>query len=353
MKRPNNRRRLPIQWHITDACDQRCKHCYIFAENPGIRPRSMPFPQMKEVVDRCCAYAARKGMFPTFAIGGGDPLLNPDFWQLAEYLRDLGLPFAMMGNPFQLSAEVCERLHACGCKEYQVSIDGLRQTHDSTRKSGSFDATWECLPLLHNAGITSVIMTTVSAENIAEVPAIIDLAVEHRAGGFAFARYVPTGPDKSNPIEPLQYRELLDLCYRKFQEYRKQGCWTQFAEKDHLFVLYKYEEGIFAPSDAAVPRDPWSCECCHIGSTLCILPDGTVMACRRVAGSDLGSIFDDDFLGERDAFAERARAWRDVSAYEGCSRCRLAPWCRGCHAIASGQFGDFHARDPQCWRVVE
>ena len=22
-----------FQWHITDACDQRCKHCYIFAEN--------------------------------------------------------------------------------------------------------------------------------------------------------------------------------------------------------------------------------------------------------------------------------------------------------------------------------
>ena len=22
-----------FQWHITDTCDQRCKHCYIFAEN--------------------------------------------------------------------------------------------------------------------------------------------------------------------------------------------------------------------------------------------------------------------------------------------------------------------------------
>ena len=22
-----------FQWHITDECDQRCKHCYIFAED--------------------------------------------------------------------------------------------------------------------------------------------------------------------------------------------------------------------------------------------------------------------------------------------------------------------------------
>ena len=22
-----------FQWHITDECDQRCKHCYIFSED--------------------------------------------------------------------------------------------------------------------------------------------------------------------------------------------------------------------------------------------------------------------------------------------------------------------------------
>jgi len=22
-----------FQWHITDTCDQRCQHCYIFSEN--------------------------------------------------------------------------------------------------------------------------------------------------------------------------------------------------------------------------------------------------------------------------------------------------------------------------------
>ncbi len=30
-----------FQWHITDECDQRCKHCYIFAEDGGKRIDSM------------------------------------------------------------------------------------------------------------------------------------------------------------------------------------------------------------------------------------------------------------------------------------------------------------------------
>lgn len=37
-----------FQWHITDECDQRCKHCYIFAEgHPALV--SMNWKQMKTV----------------------------------------------------------------------------------------------------------------------------------------------------------------------------------------------------------------------------------------------------------------------------------------------------------------
>ena len=30
-----------FQWHITDECDQRCKHCYIFAEDACRKPDAM------------------------------------------------------------------------------------------------------------------------------------------------------------------------------------------------------------------------------------------------------------------------------------------------------------------------
>lgn len=58
---------------------------------------------MKEVVDKCIEYSGRKNTQPNFAITGGDPLLNPDFGKLAEYLRDNEINFHMMGNPFHLT----------------------------------------------------------------------------------------------------------------------------------------------------------------------------------------------------------------------------------------------------------
>ncbi len=39
-----------FQWHITDDCDQRCRHCYIFAEDTCKQLDSMTWEQMQGVV---------------------------------------------------------------------------------------------------------------------------------------------------------------------------------------------------------------------------------------------------------------------------------------------------------------
>ena len=40
-----------FQWHITDDCDQRCKHCYIFAEDNCKALTEMPWEKMKQHPD--------------------------------------------------------------------------------------------------------------------------------------------------------------------------------------------------------------------------------------------------------------------------------------------------------------
>ncbi|MBR2527666.1 MAG: hypothetical protein IKE58_04230 [Blautia sp.] len=35
-----------IQWHITDECDQRGKHCYVFSGDPCRKPGSMTWKQI-------------------------------------------------------------------------------------------------------------------------------------------------------------------------------------------------------------------------------------------------------------------------------------------------------------------
>ena len=91
-----------FQWHITDDCDQRCKHCYIFAENACKQPDSMTWEQMQEVVANCEDFCEMYGRLPYFYITGGDPILHPDFWPLLELLAVKRIPFTMMDIPFEI-----------------------------------------------------------------------------------------------------------------------------------------------------------------------------------------------------------------------------------------------------------
>jgi radical SAM/SPASM domain protein of ACGX system len=338
-----------FQWHITDECDQRCKHCYIFSENNCKKLDAMTWEQMDETFYNCLDFCEMYNRKPYFYITGGDPILHPDFWKLLALFKENNIPFTIMGNPFHLTDEVCKKLKYYGCEKYQLSIDGMRETHDWFRKAGSFDTTLEKIKTIKNAGIRSVIMTTVSDVNIKEIPSIIDTVVENNADVYAFGRYCPTSEEKSTGLAPLEYRALLEVCDKKFEEYKKSGCATYFNKKDHLWTLYEYETGQFTiPENYQKDMIYGGCNCgtCH----LTILPTGDIYACRRVQNSKVGNVFNDRIA---DVWVCQMESYRQYDKFKKCNKCELKPWCRGCPAVASGKSGDFYDTDPQCWKVVE
>ncbi len=337
-----------FQWHITDACDQRCKHCYIFSENACKPIVSMTWEQMLAVVGNCEEMCLAYGRQPYFYLTGGDPILHPCFWRLLELLHSRKIPFTIMGNPFHLTDEACTRMKDLGCEKYQLSLDDMRETHDWFRKPGSFDCTLEKIGCIRRAGIRSVVMTTVSGRNIREVPDIIDTVAAHEADVFAFARYCPTGGGDVG-ISPAEYRALLDTCDRKFREYEAAGCPTYWSRKDHLWTLYEYEQGRFKlPTDAQKGVIYGGCNCgnCH----LTILPNGDLYACRRLE-SKVGNAFEDRIAGVWTG--ARMESYRDYAKFKKCAKCELLAWCRGCPAVACGTAGSFYEADPQCWKEIE
>lgn len=338
-----------FQWHITEACDQRCKHCYIFAHDTLKNIDSMSFEGMKQTLGNIEDFCECFGRRPYLYITGGDPILHPDFWKLMDLLKAKEIPFTIMGNPFHLTDEVCKRLAESGCKRYQLSIDGMRETHDWFRKPGSFDETLEKIPMIKRAGMRAIIMTTVSGKNIDEVPDIIDAVVKAKADVFAFGRYVPSGEegDRTNGITPEEYRDFLGTCYRKYKAYEEQDVETYFNLKDHLFTLYEYEQGIFKLPENRNPEMIYGgCNCgnCHIT----ILPTGEVYACRRVKDSKIGSIYTDSLV---DLWLNQMEDYRSFEDFSKCAKCELKAFCRGCPAVAMGSNGSFYAADPQCWKL--
>ncbi|MEE0028483.1 MAG: hypothetical protein U0J70_12905, partial [Atopobiaceae bacterium] len=98
---------IAYQWHITDECDQRCKHCYLFGEDARAACVTTPWDQLVSTLDQIEERCALANAYPTLAISGGDPLLHPRFWDFAELLHKRGISWTVMGNPFHLNADVC------------------------------------------------------------------------------------------------------------------------------------------------------------------------------------------------------------------------------------------------------
>ena len=337
-----------FQWHITDECDQRCKHCYIFAEgHPQLV--EMPWERLVAVLANVERMADKMGCQPYLYITGGDPILHSRFWDFLELVNSRNIAFTIMGNPFHLTDEVCLRMKQLGCRKYQLSLDGLRETHDRFRKPGSYDRTLEAIATIRKSGMHCAIMSTISAANIDEIPQLIDVVVEHKADIFAFGRYCPTSEDSAHMeawhVEPEQYRQFLEKCWAKYEQYRDSG--TTFNLKDHLWTLFLYEKGLFKiPEglDDDTIYDGCNCAGCHFT----ISAEGRLMACRRF----------DSYVGTTDEelydvwCGQKMEQYRQHEKFEKCRGCELLRFCRGCPAVAFGYATDFYAPDPQCWKEI-
>ena len=340
------------QWHITDNCDQRCKHCYLFAEDARAHCISTPYEQLLSTLDEIEASCAQVHCVPALAITGGDPILHPRFWDFARELHRRGFLWTMMGNPFHLDDEVCQQLHLLGCARYQLSLDGLRAFHDSLRKPGSFDATLAAVPLLKAAGIPVQLMATASNKNLSDILACMDLAVELDADSFVFARYCATSPDKAAELYPTpdEYRAFLLAYYEKRRAFIEAGTRCEFILKEHLFTLLQYELGEFEVPSWSVEHPDVVCDGCHLGASATIASNGDLLACRRME-SVVGNITE-GHLADIEA-SEAMQAYREVGAIKGCSDCKLHMWCRGCRAVGYNATGDLQAADPMCWHQVQ
>lgn len=91
-----------------------------------------------------------------------------------------------------MTDEICKRFYEYGCRKYQLSLDGMRETHDRLRKLGSFDITVEKIEYIKQAGMYCAIMSTVSYANKDELPEMMDLVEDKNVEVFVFGRYCPT-----------------------------------------------------------------------------------------------------------------------------------------------------------------
>jgi MoaA/NifB/PqqE/SkfB family radical SAM enzyme len=334
-----------IQWHLTERCNLKCKHCYQEGRKVQELSRQQIFAVIDEIAEMLQAWRETYGIEfqPSFNVTGGEPFLRPDFFELLERMAAIGFEIYVLTNGTIITAERARRLAELKVDGVQVSLEGPQEIHEAIRGPGSFTASLQGIRTLLDAGIKVSINATLSRLNAGHFLDLVALARSLGVPRLGFSRLVPSGQGRTMLDQMLATAQVKEL-YAEVLSLQVEG------------LTITTGDPMAAQMRVPAPAEPESFPCggCSAGvAGLTILADGVVVPCRRLH-IPLGKVGQDS-LREIWAASPVLEALRDKSRYSGkCGACARWSDCRGCRAIAyeyakSQGCDDFLAPDPQCF----
>jgi selenobiotic family peptide radical SAM maturase len=301
-----------LQWHITNACDLHCKHCYDRSKRPHLT-----LEQCESILDDLQCFCRKRYVCGHVCFSGGNPLMYPYFSELYAAAAKRRLSTSILGNP-TTKESLQQLLDVQKPGYFQVSLEGLEEQNDFVRGRGFFRKVLSFLDLLREMEIQSAVMLTLTKDNIDEVLPLADQLRDH-ADYFTFNRLCPVG-EGANLLLPSEkaYAAFLDKYVKTAKENPILGY------KDNLINIILDRDGQFFGGCTGHG-------CGAAFNFIAVLPDGEVHACRKFP-SLIGSLTTQSISEIYDSPA--AAFYRRGSA--ACDGCRLRPMCGGCMAVMYG-----------------
>jgi mycofactocin biosynthetic radical S-adenosylmethionine protein MftC len=318
-----------LTWELTYACNLSCIHCL---SSSGRRdPRELSTAECKALIDEF----ERMQVFYV-NIGGGEPTVRPDFWELVDYAtaHHVGVKFST--NGVKITPAIAARLARSDYVDVQISLDGATaEVNDAVRGRSSFDTALRAMQNLADAGFRgfkiSVVMTRHNVGQLDEFQALAD-----RFGAqLRITRLRPSGRGADTwdelYVTAEQQRQLYDWLVA-----HGEGVLTG----DSFFHLAGYGE--------ALP----GLNLCGAGRVVCLVdPVGDVYACPF-------AIHENFLAGNVRSAGGFETVWRDSELFADLRRPQTGGPCASCSAFDACRGGCMAAKfftglpldgpDPEC-----
>ena len=198
-----------IAWEITRRCELKCRHCRGAARDCEYADE-FSTEECFKTVDALAGFSK-----PMIILTGGEPLMRDDIFDVARYATDKGCRVVLATCGHLLTADVTAKLKDSGVMAISVSLDAATaEAHNAFRGvAGAYEKTLAGLELLKAAGIPFQINTTVSQLNVAELPALLEQAIQLGAATIDFFFLVPTGRGSeiaSLALDPVERDRVLE-----------------------------------------------------------------------------------------------------------------------------------------------
>ncbi|HEX4010760.1 MAG TPA: mycofactocin radical SAM maturase [Solirubrobacteraceae bacterium] len=318
-----------LTWELTYACNLACVHCL---SSSGRRdPRELSTEECMAVIDEL----QRMQVFYV-NIGGGEPTVRRDFWELVDYAtgHDVGVKFSTNGS--RITDAAARRLAASDYVDVQISLDGATaEVNDPIRGTGSYATAITAMERLAQAGMAGFkISVVVTRGNVSQLDAFQAIADRYGAQ-LRITRLRPSGrgADVWDELHPTarQQRELYDWLVARGE---------RVLTGDSFFHLAAY-------------GDPLpGLNLCGAGRVVCLIdPVGDVYACPF-------AIHEAFLAGNVRGPGGFQSVWRESELFRDLRRPQTGGACRSCGHYDSCRGGCMAAKfftglpldgpDPEC-----
>lgn len=320
-----------FQWHITDLCNLRCKHCY---QDHFDNSRDLSIEDWNRIIsDIVTTLKALGYSHLDINVTGGEPLVSPLLYPILSLLCEIDFirEINIITNGILLNSSYSNLKNYKKVKYIKVSLEGAtKDSNDLIRGRKNFDTVIGNIKEFTN---DIILMFTLTKYNYREINEMYNLAESLKVKGFMLERFIPLGTGIGMADKVLDSKEWLYVI-------KVISDWLDVYPEDLLpykaFFIDLQEDNILGAL-------------CNLGDeAMCLMPDGTVYPCRRLPIS-MGSLRVEDFS----RILNRLKNFREKitnSLLKGkCRHCQISN-CIGCRALAYAITGDIYSEDLQCPR---
>lgn len=349
-----------VVWNSTRTCNLRCRHCYMDSDARQYEDE-LTTAEAKQFIDDLAEFKV-----PVLLFSGGEPLIRPDFFELAAYADERGIRPTLSTNGTLITPETARRIKAIGVGYVGVSLDGLRDVNDRFRgQEGAFQAAMEGIQNCVAAGQRVGLRFTINRHNLQELNHIFDFIEAEKIDRVCFYHLVYSGRGNHMMGEDLtaeESRQAMDIIIQRTRDFEERGLEKEILTVDnHCDGVYMYLKAL----------QENNVELSEQIKKLISLNGGNRSGIAFAEVDPKGFVHPDQFTQHHTFGNVRERKfgeiWTDVTnpilaglkdrkpLLKGrCAACRYLNNCNGnFRARAEAVTGDFWASDPACYLTDE
>lgn len=232
-----------VVWNSTRTCNLSCVHCYMDSDAQKYTGE-LTTEEAKQFIDDLADFKV-----PVLLFSGGEPLIRPDFFELAEYTASKGIRPTLSTNGTLITPEVAKRIKEIGVGYVGISLDGLQEVNDKFRgKDGAFEMAMRGIENCVAVGQRVGLRFTINHHNFEELDKIFDFIEEKNIDRVCFYHLVYSGRGNQmikEDVTPEESRKAMDTIIRRTKDYEARGLKKEILTVDnHCDGVYLYLQAL-------------------------------------------------------------------------------------------------------------